>query len=153
MDFKKIFHYISYLQYPLMLIGLYFAFKPYLSGLDQLKDNPEIIFKNLNSLLIFMGLAVSFSSLQDPSKTQNEVSRKIWEDPKKGKVMIMVMCFSIFAFLTMGLIGYYFTEVGVLKDLSIGIIVLGLGMFGILKTAIEMFENHRKDKNTATHQA
>jgi magnesium-transporting ATPase (P-type) len=139
MNFKTLFHYISYLQYPLMLIGLYFAFKPYFLGIEQLRENPDLIFKNLNSLLIFMGLGVSFSSLQDTTKTQNKFSEKIWKNPKKGKLMIVF-------FLTFGLIGYYFAKVGVLKELSIGIIVLGLGMFGFLKAAIEMFENHRTDK-------
>ena len=46
-----------------------------------------------------------------------------------------------------GLKGYFLSNEGVLKDLSVGIIVLGLGMFGFLKAAIEMFENHRSDKN------
>lgn len=52
MTFKTFFHYISYLQYPLMFIGLYFAFRPYFLGFDQLKENPDLIFKNLNSVLI-----------------------------------------------------------------------------------------------------
>ncbi len=39
MNVKNIFHYISYLQYPLLLIGLYVAFSPYLSGIEKLKAN------------------------------------------------------------------------------------------------------------------
>ncbi len=148
MNFKTFFHYISYIQYPLMVIGLYFAFKPYFLEIEQLQENPDLIFKNLNSLLIFMGLGVSFSSLQDTSKTQNKFSEKIWKNPKKGKIMIAFISLMILCSLIFGLIGYFSTEVGVLKELSIGIIVLGLGMFGFLKAAIEMFENHRKDKNT-----
>ena len=85
MNFKKVFHYISYLQYPLILIGIYFGVIPYLSGLDMLVDNPDILFNNLNSSLIFIGLGTSFSSLQDTSKTQNNFSKKIWENPRKGK--------------------------------------------------------------------
>ena len=147
MNFKTFFHYMSYLQYPLMLVGLFFALKPYLQGLDQLKQNPELVIQTLNTVLIFMGLSVSFSSLQDPSKTQNKVSKKIWENPLKGKIMIVFMSLLILFFLFFGLIGYYYVETGLLKDISIGIIVFGLGMFGLLKTAIEMFENHRTDKN------
>jgi hypothetical protein len=63
--------------------------------------------------------------------------------------MIILMSLMILFFLLFGLIGYYILEIGILKDLSIGIIILGLGMFGLLKAAIEMFENHRKDKNTS----
>lgn len=149
MNFRTFFHYISYLQYPLMLISLYFTFRPFVEGLEYLKKNPDFIFQNLNSSLVFMGLALSFSSLQDTTKTQNELSRKVWENPSKGKRMIIVICSSILFFLIFGLIGYYITEVEILKELSIGCIVLALGMFGLLKAAIEMFENHRKDKNPA----
>lgn len=152
MNFKLIFQYISYLQYPLMLIALYFAFIPYLSGLEKLRENPSFLFDNLNSALIFMGLGISFSSLQDTTKTQNKFSLTVWESPKKGKITIILMCMMILLFLLSGLIGYFSSEKGVLKDMSVGIIVLGLGMFGFLKSAIEMFENHRKDKsNTANN--
>jgi len=147
MNFKTFFHYISYLQYPLILMALYFAFKPYLQGLEQLKQNPDLIFQSLNSVLIFMGLGISFSSLQDTTKTQNKVSKKIWQDPRKGKIVIVLMSSMTLFFLIFGLIGYYIAGIGILKDLSMGIIVFGLGMFGFLKAAIEMFENHRKDKN------
>ena len=153
MNFKTFFHYISYLQYPLMLVGLYFALIPYLQGMEQLKQNPDFISQSLNTVLIFMGLSVSFSSLQDTSKTQNKVSKKIWQDPRKGKIMIVLMSLMILFFLISGLVGYFVLEFGILKDLSIGIIVFGLGMFGLLKAAIEMFENHRLDKNSATNNA
>lgn len=147
MNFKVIFHYISYLQYPLMLIALYFAFSPYLSGIDNLRKNPNLIFLQLNTCLIFMGLGISFSSLQDTTKTQNKFSKDIWENPKKGKIVILIMSFLILLILLMGIIGYFNSVDGLLKDLSIGFIVLSLGMFSFLKAAVEMFENHRKDKN------
>ena len=147
MNLKSLFHYISYLQYPLMLIALYFAISPYLSGIDNLKENPNLIFLKLNTCLIFMGLGVSFSSLQDTTKTQNKFSKDIWENPKKGKIAIILMTLIILLILICGLIGYFNSVDGILKDLSIGFIVLGLGMFGLLKAAVEMFENHRKDKS------
>ena len=83
MNFKTFFHYISYIQYPLMLIATYFVLSPYINEIEQLKKNPDLLFKNLNLTLIFMGLGISFSSLQDTSKTQNKFSKKIWENPKK----------------------------------------------------------------------
>jgi quinol-cytochrome oxidoreductase complex cytochrome b subunit len=130
-----------------MLIALYFVFSPYLFGIDTLKENPNLIFIQLNRCLIFMGLGVSFSSLQDTTKTQNKLSKDVWENPRKGKIVIIIMSLLIFYILTMGLIGYLNAVDGFLNDLSIGLIVLGLGMFGFLKAAIEMYENHRKDKN------
>ncbi|MFC5045393.1 hypothetical protein ACFSTE_17785 [Aquimarina hainanensis] len=129
------------------MIALYFAFTPYFQGIENVKENPELFFKSVNSTLIFMGLGISFSSLQDTTKTQNKLSKKIWEHPVKGKMMILFMCFMIVFLLLFGLIGYYKATQGVIKDISIGTIVLGLGMLGLLKAAVEMFEHHRKDKN------
>lgn len=148
MNYKAIFHYVSYLQYPLMLIALYFAFSPYFNGFEKIKENPNLLFTGLNSALIFIGLGLSFSSLQDTSKTQNKFSEKIWKNPKKGKIMILILSLTIVFFLLLGVIGYYFSNTGILKELSFGMIITGLGMIGFLKAAIEMFENHRLDKNT-----
>lgn len=129
-----------------MLAGMYFVFNPYFYGI---KD-PNALFTNLNSALIFVGLAISFSSLQDTSKTQNNFSKKIWENPTKGKIVITIMCCMIIWILLYGLIGYFISDRGIIKELAVGSIILGLGMFGFLKAAIEMFENHRKDKNHDT---
>lgn len=144
MNFKTLFHYVSYIQYPLMLIALYFVLSSYFYGIES----TELIFKNLNLMLIFMGLAISFSTLQDTNKTQNKFSKKIWESPKKGKVALVCLCVLCLFLIICGLYGFLNTNDDVLKEISLGIIVLGIGMIGMLKTAIEMFENHRKDKNT-----
>lgn len=146
MDFKKLFHYTSYLQYPLLLIGLYFVLSPYLYGIEYIKNDINLFFKQLNTSLIFMGLGVSFSSLQDTTKTQNNFSKNIWENPKKGKPVIIIMSIFILLILTIGLTGFLFAPNVILEELSIGLIVFALGMFGFLKAAIEMFENHRMDK-------
>ena len=68
---------ISYLQYPMMLIAMYFAIKPYTYIFEVGVNNQDKMFADLNSLLIFMGLGISFSTLQDTSKTQNKFSLKI----------------------------------------------------------------------------
>lgn len=146
LNFRLLFHYISYLQYPLILVGLYFAIKPYLNGFEYLKGNPDLIFRCLNTCLIFMGLGISFSSLQDTRKTQNKFSEKIWKNSKKGKRMIILIGIQILFFLTIGVFGY-FSQVEILNELAVGMIIFALGMFGFLKTAVEIFENHRMDKN------
>ena len=86
-----------------MLLALYFAFKPILIGLDQVRENPAIYFENMNLVLIFMGLGVSFSALQDTTKTQNKLSRKIYQDPVKGKILIVAIIIMIGLFLGPGL--------------------------------------------------
>jgi hypothetical protein len=123
-----------------MIIGLYFAIRPYTNGFES-------IWPDLKNLLIFMGLGISFSTMQDTTKTQNKISKKIWQDPRKGKLMIWVMAGQTFFFIAIGLFGFYLSQSEVLQELSIGLIILGIGLMSMLKAGIEMFENHRLDKN------
>ncbi len=147
MNAKQIFHSISYLQYPFMLFAIYFMAKPYFGDFETKEEHVAAILNGINSTLIFMGLGISLSTLQDTTKTQNEMSRKIWESPQKGKLFLIGLSLLTFALISFGLSLYFFSLVDKLEEISIGIIVLGIGLIGLLKTALEMFENHRRDKN------
>ena len=46
----------------------------------------------------------------------------------------------------MGLISLYGSTNSSFENISIGITVLGIGLIGILKSGVEMFENHRRDR-------
>ncbi len=143
---KRIFHILSYLQYPLLIPAIYFSIKPYFNGMEYLIENISILFKNYNYLLIFMGLAISFSTLQDTSKTSLKFEKKIWKNPKYGKRMILMISIITFLTLSFGLFGYFITNNNIIKEFSIGSMVLAIGLIGFLKTAIEVFENHRINK-------
>ena len=129
-----------------MLLALFYAFKPYFNGFDNFKNNLDLVLKDYNNVLIFMGLGISFSTLQDTSKTQNKISKKVWEDPKKGKRMIILITASIALVLGYGVFGYFISNNERIQELSFGAIVLAIGLIGLLKMAIEMFEFHRKEK-------
>ena len=144
--FRKFFQALSYLQYPLMGLALFYTFKPCFYGFKYLAEHTEVLLQHYNYVLIFMGLGISFSTLQDTKKMQNKLSQKVWEDPKKGKIAIIVICAQIFLFLGYGCIGYFFTTNEQVKELSFGAIVFAIGLIGFLKTALEVFDNHRKDK-------
>ena len=133
---KQIFQAISYLQYPLMLAGLGWMVYPYFAGFDT-------FWTSLNNALVFMGLGISFSTLQDTTKTQNNFSKKIWEDPRKGMLALMVIAGTTLVFLTVGMFGFFLSEGGILKEVSFGTLMLGLGYVGLLKSAIEMHDHHR----------
>lgn len=149
MNLKQIFHYISYLQYPLMIIALYYAFKPYFTGLEEAFRDMETVLAAINNMMVFMGLGVSFSTLQDTEKTQNKVSRKIWEDPQKGKIFIGIFA-AVTAFVIItGLVEFIAARGTMFEEVSFGMIVLGLGFLGMLKAMVEMHENHRKDRKEA----
>ncbi|WP_318640245.1 hypothetical protein [Flavobacterium ardleyense] len=136
---KNILNKISYLQYPFMLISGYYIVQPYIVGFDT-------IWENYNLALLFMGIAISLSTLQDTTKMQNEMSRKIWEDPKKGKRMLIALALLAFGCIAIGIFGASVSTNKALKELSYGIIVLGIGLIGMLNTAMDLFDNHRLDK-------
>lgn len=139
-DPRRLFHRISYLQYPLFAVAVFYAIKPYVVGFDT-------VWVNLNNVLIFGGLGISLSTLQDTSTTQNEFSRRVWQSPLKGKIALSVIAVMALLFILVGFFGIYISQNPILKELSLGTIVLGIGVVGLLKAAIEMFENHRRDKN------
>ena len=138
----RIFHAISYLQYPLMLAALAYYVPFVMSMINQPVD-----WSLLNQVLILMGVALSFSTLQDTRTTQNKMSKKIWQDPRKGKAFLWVIAVMALLFIVTGLLGLLLFDADQTESVAVGLTVLGIGMLGMLKAAIEMFENHRLDKN------
>jgi uncharacterized membrane protein YbhN (UPF0104 family) len=141
---KQFFHAVSYLQYPLMLIALFFVIQPYVGGFKAAFEDFTLVLRGINKTFIFMGLAISFSTLQDTTKTQNEFSRKVWEDPKKSRRFLSLFSISILVILAFGIFAYFSSPESAIKEVSFGAIVLSIGMIGMLKSAIEMAEYHGK---------
>lgn len=148
---KQIFHILSYLQYPLLILVMYFSMKPYLNGFDYMKENFNSVIKDYNYVLIFMGLTISFSTLQDTTKTSLKFEKKIWENPKKGKLFVIMISILTFISISFGIFGYFISTNENVQEISFGSIVLGIGLLGFLKTAVEVFENHRIDKSTTAN--
>ena len=94
-----------------------------------------------------MGIGMSFSTLQDTKKTQNNISKKIWQSPTKGKIFIFSLAASNLFMFVLGISGLYVSQDNALSEVSLGLIVFAIGILGVLKAAMEMFENHRLDKN------
>ncbi len=134
---KQVFHYISYLQYPIMLVALYFSFRPLLTNLVT-------IWADYNKALMFMGIAISFSTLQDTQKTQNNISKRVFENPKYANIFLVVICMQILASVSFGVFGVFISENAAIKEVAFGLILLGMGLVGLLKSAVEMAENHKK---------
>jgi uncharacterized membrane protein len=144
-NMRDIFHKISYLQYLLMLVGGYFYILFIISLINR-----NIDWSQLNNVLIFFGISVSLSTLQDTTKTQNKMSKRIWQNPKKGKWALITIGVLVVILITIGIIGVFRSKESIHKEISFGLIVLGIGYIGILKAAMEMFENHRLDKNPSS---
>ncbi len=139
---RKLFHTISYLQYPLMLAALAF-YVPFVITLFNKAPDWSL----LNYVLILFGVSLSFSTLQDTTTTQNKFSKKIWQNPTKGKVVLTLIALMAFVFIVVGLLALLMFKADQTESVAVGVTVLGIGMLGLLKAAIEMFENHRLDKN------
>jgi hypothetical protein len=55
------------------------------------------IIDDFNIGLVFMGLGITFSTLQDTKKTQNKLSEKIWKNKKLASRVITYFLILIFA--------------------------------------------------------
>jgi hypothetical protein len=135
---KDFFHKISYLQYPIMAAAVFFAYRPFFTGYDG-------IWSDYNKSLIFMGLGVTFSTLQDTAKTQNKISKRVWENPKYARRFLIALSIMIVVFIALGLTGLLTSQIGALQELSFGFLIFSIGLLGLLKAAVEMAENHGKN--------
>ncbi|MFT3667514.1 MAG: hypothetical protein QM795_02720 [Pseudoxanthomonas sp.] len=63
---------------------------------------------------------------------------------------MLLISFYTLASMVAGLVGAYLADTTVVNQLSLGLVAFGLGMVGLLKTAIEMREHHRVDKQVAS---
>ncbi len=141
---QQVFHVISYLQYPIMLLALG-LYVPFVVALFDARFEWGM----LNQVLILMGVSLSFSTLQDTTQTQNKISKRIWQDPRKGKLVLAFMAVMALLLIVSGLLALLVWQVDETESVAVGVTVLGIGMLGILKAALEMFENHRRDKHPA----
>lgn len=137
-NIERTFQIISYLQYPFMLLALFYCGKSiYDIFALGIKDT---FLPNLNTALMLIGIGVSFSALQDSTKTQNNFSKKIWQNKKKGAIALLVMTCMVLFFFVAGGIGYFTATSSILEEISMGLIVLGIGYMGLLSVAINMYK-------------
>lgn len=141
MDARQFFQWLSYLQYPALLVAFGYAARPLFNGMGGMLDA-------YNSALLYAGVGVGMASLQDPSKTQNQISKKVWQDPRKGRWMLWLITAQALLPIVLGLVGAALAPSTALSQLALGLVAFGLGMIGLLKTAIEMREHHRLDKQS-----
>lgn len=143
---RDVFQWISYLQYPAVLVTLGYVLKSGIDVAQVARNGWAPVFDGWNYALLYAGVAIGLSSLQDPARTQNEISLRVWRNPRAGRWMLGVL--AAYAGLAMagGLVGAYRADTTVVAQLSMGLVAFGLGMVGLLKTAMEMREHHRGDR-------
>lgn len=131
--YKNIFNRISYLQYPLMLLGVFYCYRPLFTDISTL-------FVELNKALVFLGLGISFSTLQDTTKVQNNFSKRIYQNVRSTKIFILILSGMVLFFCLTGLSAFFMPEKNAFSELAFGLISVGIGMIGMLKAAVEMAE-------------
>jgi hypothetical protein len=153
---RQVFQYISYLQYPLMAVGLFFLAHTVYTTLPLIPEAGAdgsglaglmgAMASGINKALLFVGISLSFSTLQDPTKTQNKLSLQVWSDPAKGKAMLMMMALISVSLIVFGMTSLLAYPDSVFGELGFGILTMGIAYMSILRVAIDIFEHHRTDR-------
>lgn len=140
-NIRTTFHLLSYAQYLFLAIAFYYCI---VFVWNIVRHEPH--WSSLNSLLVYTGVAISFSTLQDTSKTQNAFSLRVWQSPTKGRAFLGVMGATTAFFLVAGILGSMLAPDALLREIAVGCVVMSIGMMGQVKAASEMFEHHRLDR-------
>lgn len=154
---RQVFQTISYLQYPFIVAGLgqiAHTLIRHLPTVRALGETPEarmallvdLLAPGLNIALMLFGIALSLSTLQDPTKTQNEFSRKVWSHPVKGKWALGIMSFYAIGLILVGLMGLFRPADSLWGVFAGGLMSLGIAYVGVVRVGIDMFEHHRTDR-------
>ncbi|MEM9299133.1 MAG: hypothetical protein AAF149_15000 [Bacteroidota bacterium] len=138
----RIFHYLSLIKYPIMLIGLYYCYRPILF-------DDSSFFQDINLGLIFIGLGIGLDSLKDYGKL-NWLDKKVLHKPKIAKYYFIIFGLIILGLICIGIKNYLSTDDSKLKELSIGFIVVGIGLIGLLKSGIEATKNYMNRERIKT---
>ena len=117
-----------------MLLAVYFVYEPILMG----KSNT---LTGLNTALILMGIGLSLDSLKDYGKL-NWLDKKVLHKPNIAKYYFILIGIGIVSMILIGLKAYFSTDDNALKELSIGIIIFGVGMVGFLKSGIQATKDY-----------
>ncbi len=125
-----------------MLLGLYYAYEPLLFDVDSYTSS-------VNKAMVFLGLGISFSTLQDTRKTHYKLASRIFGSPRWSRYFIIYLIVLIFLITGAGIFGLFFSGNDFLEQLAIGFIVMGISLIGMLKAAVEMAENHQRKPSEA----
>ena len=94
-----------------------------------------------NTGLIFLGLGISLDSLKDYKKL-TWLDKQVLHRPKLAKYYFALIAMIILGTIIVGAKGYFSAEKNNLKELSVGLIVLGIGAIGFLKSGIEATKSY-----------
>lgn len=132
--FLKLIHSLHYLQYPFLIIGLGYSFKKYfIENSDKWAD--------MNMSLLFFGIGLSFAGFADVKKIGGW-SKKIMRHPRMSKLFIFYSILLSFGLMATGFYAMFQIKNSAFKEVSIGLIVLGIGVISLIKMSVELMESN-----------
>lgn len=140
----RTFHYVSFLQYPFMAIALYYCYAPLFKGLDNF--DLDSLIESFNLGLLFMGIALSFTSLADIRK-RTKLGDKVFGKEKRARNWLIYVSCLVLATFCLAIICRFFLNNEKFENLAIGIFVFGIGLLGLLRMNIEIIKSYQKDWN------
>jgi len=115
-----------------MAFALFFIYRPIINKSYNLLND-------FNLGLVLMGLAITFSTLQDTKKTQNKLSQKIWSNKKYASRVIVYFLILIFTLFALAMFWQWKGDAA-LQGLSWGVLSIAMGLIGVVKSGLEMAE-------------
>ncbi len=126
---KSFLHYLSFVQIPLYLLGMYWFIHPALvGGKDFLGD--------INAALLALGVALSFSSLSDPSRNRS-LAKKVFRANRIKWLTRMLLLMIILLFVMAVFLSLAENKI---SEISTSLFVLGIGLMANLRQLVEMNE-------------
>ena len=127
---KSFLHYLSFVQIPLYLLGMYWFIHPALvGGKDFLGD--------INAALLALGVALSFSSLSDPSRNRS-LAKKVFRANRLKWLTRMFLLMIILLFVMAVFLSWAENKI---SEISTSLFVLGIGLMANLRQLVEMNES------------
>ena len=102
----------------------------------------DAIVSSYNSGFLYLGVALSFTSLTDIRK-RTKIGNWVFGKPKNAKRWIVYLCVLVVVIFAMGVFVQFFAENQNLKGLATGIFVLGIGVVGLLRMNLEIIKSYQ----------
>jgi len=133
---------MSFLQYPFLLIALYYCFEPILLRINTSNTYDFIVSYNLS--LLFLGIGLSFTSLTDITK-RTKIGDKLFGKRKNAKLWVIYLGALIIAIFILAIDAKFFSNNQKFNKIAIGLFVLGIGMIGLLRMHLEIIKTYQTE--------
>ena len=133
---------IRLLQYPFLLIALYYCSEPIFLGIDTFSTYD--LTTNYNLCLLFAGIGLSFTSLADITK-RTKIGNKLFGKRKNAKLWLIYVGVLIITTFILAVDAKFFSNNQNFNEFAIGLFVFGIGMIGLLRMQLEIIKTYQTE--------